>query len=360
MSAVENSASDEAKNPKLQAFYRKVLQILARIIGFLFTRTTVTGRENIPTEGPVLFCANHLSTYDAVLMLTYLPSNAQFVGPGDFKLLWPANIVVKNLGIIMVDRGAVDRQSLKRMEAVLKEGGLLGLFPEGGTWEKGIEDVKSGATYLSLTTGARIVPIALGGTYQVWSKMARLKRPKVTVHFGKPLDPITVSGDRKTRQAELQTASVDLMRQIYAWLPKEDQEFYDLIPRQRFRAELSFSPNSLTLDNPPALSALTELISKPNLFSPLHKNAKLPLRPFVERLDQFTPAAEFDEALRALQGAFNETFKGYLEYRLGDEKAAQVYADISEFLPIAQKAAQDHLSIRFTPHISVVDEASAE
>jgi hypothetical protein len=289
------------------------------------------------------------------LLLTYLPKETQLVGPGDFKLLWPANLIVENIGLILTKRGKMDRKSIKQMLDVLKKDGLLALFPEGGTWEKGIEDVKSGADYLSMMTDAPIVPMPLGGTYQVWSKILRLKRPKVTIHFCEPLPPVKVSDNRQTRQQELQDASVDMMKLIYQKLPPEDQHLYDIIPKQRFHATLDFMPPTFAVEDVPKLSGLAELVSKPNLFSPLHKNAKLPLAPFTKRLGEYTPAIEFVDAAHALKVAFEDEFQGYLEYRLGDEKAKQVYADLEDLLPLAQEATKASVNIRFSPHVEVVE-----
>lgn len=336
----------ERRRFRKQMRFRKLMRWIGRMGGRMLTRIEVTGQENIPSEGPVLFAANHLSTYDAVLMLVHLPPQTQILGPGDFKLLWPANIIIENIGIIMVNRGAVDRNSMKAMEKVLKDGGFLGLFPEGGTWEKGLEDVKSGAAYLSVTTGATIVPIALGRTYQVWSKMFRLKRPKVTMHFCEPMPPVQLSGDRKLRQQELQDASVDLMKRIFAHLPPEDQQFYAEIPRRRYEGIVSFEP-TLTLDDVPALSGIAELVSKPNLFSPLHRNAKLPLAPFTTHLGKFVAASDLEAAARALQTAFENDFKGFLEYRLGEAKEQQIDADLATLISIGQQATQSGVKVCF-------------
>lgn len=347
---------EAAKQLKKQMRVRNVLRFIGRWFARIFTRIEVTGLENIPTEGPVIFGGNHSSTFDPILLLTYLPKQTQLVGPGDFKLLWPANLVVENIGLILTKRGKMDRQSIKQMLDVLKNNGLLALFPEGGTWEKGIEDVKSGAAYLSMMTDAPIVPMALGGTYQVWSKIFRLKRPKVSVHFCQPMPAVKVSDNRQTRQQELQDASVELMKVIYEKLPPEDQQMYDLIPKQEFLATLDFMPTTFAVEETPKLSGLAELVSKPNLFSPLHKNAKLPLTPFTKRLGQYTPAIEFVDAAHALKVAFEDEFQGYLEYRLGDEKAKRVYADLEELLPLAQEATKSNVNIRFTPHVEVKDE----
>lgn len=334
---------------KRQRRMRTILRIIGQAFEKLLTRTVVTGRENIPTQGPVLFAPNHFSTYDALILMLHLPKEAQLVGPGDFKLLWPANVVVENIGLILTDRGSVDRHSLRQMEDVLKNNGMLGLFPEGGTWEKGIHDVKSGAAYLSMVTGATIVPMSLGGTYWAWDNILHFRRPRITIHFGKPIPPVQTSGNRKTRQEELQQASEDLMDRIYEHLPPEDQRLYNEVPRKRYRAELEFMPTTLKPEHLPVLSGLTELISKPNLFNPMHRNAKLPVRPFVDRKGQFTPAREFQVAVLALQEAFDTAFKGYLEYRLGDEKAALIRQDFEAFLPVIEQAIQADVAIKYTP-----------
>ncbi len=350
-------SEEERKKLKRQYFFRRVLRGFGRFIASLVTRTTVTGHENIPADGPVLFAGNHMSTYDAAMMLMYLPQESQILGPGDFKLLWPANVVVENIGVIMVKRGTVDRVSMKAMEKVLKSRGMLGLFPEGGTWEKGIEDVKSGAAYLSMTTKSPVVPIAIGGTYQVWNKILRLQRPEVTFHFCEPMPAMQLSGDRKKRQQELQAYSIELMQRIYKHLPPADQRMYDEVPLQEFRAELEFMPVTDQFKQVPALPGLTELISKPNLFSPLHRNAGLPLDPFTQRLGRFTPAHDVVVAIKALQAAFENDFKGYLEYRLGEEKAQQIYDDLAVLLPIAEDAARHELLMRVTSHVSLRDTA---
>ncbi|PJF42572.1 MAG: hypothetical protein CUN55_09885 [Phototrophicales bacterium] len=339
-------SEEERRKIRRQMRNRAILRWFGHLAGRLLTRIEVTGKENIPTEGPVIFAANHLSTYDAVLMLVHLPPQTQILGPGDFKLLWPANIIVENIGIIMVKRGAVDRHSMREMEKVLKNGGFLGLFPEGGTWEKGLEDVKSGAAYLSATTGATIVPIALGNTYQVWSKMFRLKRPKVTMHFCEPMPPVQLSGDRKTRQQELQDASVELMKRIFEHLPPSDQKFYLEMPRRRYRGILTFEP-SIALDTTSDFSGIAELVSKPNLFSPLHRNAKLPLKPFTSHLGRFVTAEELDVAARSLLTAFENDFKGFLEYRLGEEKEQRILGDLKELVSVAQHAAKESAKVKF-------------
>lgn len=335
----------------------RLLRRLFRVAGWavvrLLTRTTITGRAHLQTEGPVIFAGNHMSTFDALLLLVLMPPDAVLVGPGDFRLLWPANLVVHHLGLILMKRGAVDREGLKRMVDALKAGGRLGIFPDGGTWEKPIDDVKSGATYLSMVSGARIVPMAYGGTYQVWARMLRLQFPRITVTIGAPLPPVTMSGDRKRRQDELQAAAVDLMYKIYNLLPPDVQARYDRLARERYAGSLAVRPAGSLAPLPPEvrLDALAELVVKPNLFSPLYHNARLPVRPLV-RHGRFFPAHKMKTAVDALGAAFADgDFSSYLEYRLGDTKAAEIRAALAA-ISAALDSADGRVRVAFVPTVT--------
>lgn len=332
-------------------FLRRVVRIAGWILLRLLTRTTITGRENLAIPGPVIYTANHASTFDGLLILVLVPLDTIFIGPGDFRLLWPANWAVKSMGLILMKRGSVDREGLKRMLDALKAGGRLAMFPEGGMWEKPIDDVKSGATYLSQATGARIVPMGFGGTYQVWVRMLRLQFPRVTVHIGEPLPPIQVSDDRKRRQDDLQAAAVNLMHRIYELLPPDTQARYDRLARQQFSGELRFRPNTLQPPDVP-LSALAELVVKPNLFSPLRLNARLPVGPFA-CYGRYVPPRRMKIAADALQHAFAEgDFGGYLEYRLGEAKAVEVRAALAAISATMDEADAHGAKVAFVPTVT--------
>lgn len=329
---------------------RRVLRWLGQITIRLLTRTTITGREYLQTPGPVIFAGNHASTFDALFLLTALPFETALVGPGDFKLLWPANWVIGHVGLILTRRGSVDRESLKQMLDVLKGGGRLALFPEGGTWEKPIDDVKPGVAYLSHATGAAIVPMGFGGTYQVWRDVVRLRRPRITVQIGPPLPPVTVSGDRARRQDELQAAAVDLMWRIYDLLPPQTQAHYDRLARLHFSGRLLLDSNRVA---PPdvSLDALAELVSKPNLFSPLYKNARLPVKPFLHPR-RFFSAQAMQTAADALLNAFSAgDFAGYLEYRLGEDKADEIRAALRAISGVMVEAHRVGVKASFEPAV---------
>jgi 1-acyl-sn-glycerol-3-phosphate acyltransferase len=324
------------------------LILLGRLIEVFLTRTKYEGLSKIPKEGPLLIVSNHASTYDAILMRMNMPRNAYFVGPGDFKLALGGTWVLRNSGVIFTKRGSVDRQSLKQMESVLKSGGILGIFPEGGTWEKRIEDVKAGAAYLSYTTGAPILPVAFGGTYQVWYDVFRLKFPKILMRVGDIIPPVELSGNRKTRQVELQQASIDLMWKIYDMLPPEDQQRYDEMELQRFTGVVEVEAGDTYTD----YNELAELLLKPNLLAPLKMNSEEHNGPFTSKLNKFVSGRELMASAQTFQNLLEGDFKGYLEYRLGDAKSQAVYRqleslrDLTEAIPDAKVrlAAQMYLA----------------
>src|SRR5688572_1703901 len=115
--------------------------------------------ENIPTHGHAICAANQSSVYGAILYFAYLPAQTQYVGPGDFRLRYPNRMAAEWTDVILVKRGSSDTTSLRAMLDTLKSGGFIGLFPDGGTWEKRLYDVKDGAAYLSMVAQAPIVPI---------------------------------------------------------------------------------------------------------------------------------------------------------------------------------------------------------
>jgi 1-acyl-sn-glycerol-3-phosphate acyltransferase len=318
-----------------------LLMLTSWLVQTFLTRTKIEGRRGIPKQGPLIFVANHASIYDAMLIRLHCPRRTWFVGPGDFKLAGNGTWFLKNSGVILTKRGTTDRQSLKQMELVLKAGGLLAIFPEGGTWEKTIDDVKPGAAYLSMATGAPIMLVSIGGTYEIMGKLFKFKFPRVHMKFGEVLPPVTVSDNRKTRQQELQAAGIEMMRKIYDMLPSDDQARYDLMERQHYGGYLEMkSANGYTPAELPTqlnIPLLAELVQKPNLFAPLNMKDVERFYGFTLEKGEYKAPAHFVSAVAYLRQLFETEFKGFLEYRLGEEKAQQLYADLSSAQSFAEQ-----------------------
>ncbi|NDJ60077.1 MAG: 1-acyl-sn-glycerol-3-phosphate acyltransferase [Chloroflexi bacterium] len=335
---------------------RRLYRSFGRVAVALLTRTTVIGRENIP-EGPALLAGNHFSSYDAPVIIMHYPFGIQSVGFADFRKSWKAKFLYDSVDAIPIHRTSVDRKAMNAMIDVLKRGGKLALYPEGGSWEKGFYDVKDGVAYLSMVTGVPIVPIAVNGTYDVWRRVCRLQRPRITIEFGEPLPPVA-SADRKTRRQELQQASEDLMHTIYGMLDDDDLIHYATIERQCFTGRLEIQAGKrgaaplageLAEAADQRFDVLAELFSKQNMFTPFHEHERLPMKPFLKA--RFFKAADFKVSVDALYEALNGRFKGFLTYRIGEDKEERGRVEIETLKRLADLAVEHDLKLRFTSEV---------
>ena len=310
---------------------RRFSQAIIRVL----TRTSFSGLEQIPTEGALLVVANHASTIDPLLLFAAIQrDDVTFVGPGDFRLQFPANLAVNLPNIIRVKRSnQLEMTALKRMMAVLKQGHCLALFPEGGTWEKPLADAKSGAAYLSMVTGAPITPIGLGGTYQAWLPVGKLQRPHLSVKVGSLL-PAVSQPEKKAQREQVQLdATTQMMHRIYDLLPPFDQARYDDLAHTSYGLQIAMQVPGVSMPSVTSLLdglVLGEILQKPNLLEPLIKIAKLPLAPLLT--DRYHKPAVVVNAARALLESLRGDFAGYMEYRLGEVKSQRLYTSLESLI----------------------------
>jgi 1-acyl-sn-glycerol-3-phosphate acyltransferase len=175
--------------------YRVCAGLVSGLSKVLF-RPTVTGAENIPLEGPVIIAPIHRSNVDFALTLFISKRKVFFMAKDSlFKvpLLGP---LITHLGAFPIHRGSADRESMAHSEAVLRQGHALVLFPEGTRKEgRGVAPLHDGAMFVAARTGAKIVPVGIGGSDRAMPKGAKLPRPaKIRIVVGVPIDPPSSEG----------------------------------------------------------------------------------------------------------------------------------------------------------------------
>ncbi|MGZ4581879.1 MAG: lysophospholipid acyltransferase family protein [Nocardioidaceae bacterium] len=121
------------------------------------------GVEHVPATGPVVLASNHIGLLDGPLMTAFTPrpvhamvKREMFEGAtGRFLLA---------VGQIPLRRFEVDAGAIKACVRVLRDGGVVGVYPEGRRGDGEFRDLRGGVAYLALVTGAPVVPLAVFGT----------------------------------------------------------------------------------------------------------------------------------------------------------------------------------------------------
>jgi 1-acyl-sn-glycerol-3-phosphate acyltransferase len=206
---------------------RQVMQFLARLALRGLTDLEIDGEENFPKTGPLIIVGNHFSFIDPVAFISLAPWPLDFVGGavtphaprivGFLPRLW---------GYLPVYRGTGSTYALKEGRKILNKGGVLGIFPEGGSWAQILRPARPGAALLAAQTGAPILPVGLIGLTKVFPSLRNLKRAKVKFRIGKLFGPFKISGSRYEQRKQLNEIGQEIMRKIAALIPAEDGGIY--------------------------------------------------------------------------------------------------------------------------------------
>ena len=221
---------------------RRVLRgLLRRVTQVLFAGLMdlqIVGQENLPKNGPLLVVANHFSFIDPVAMVRLAPWPIEFIG--GFRMpnapAWTA-LIPKIWGYYPIYRGTASRDGLRAAEAVLAQGGVLGIFPEAGNWATVLRPARPGAAFLVSRTGAPILPMGFHGLLDVFPRLRDRRRARVTLRIGKPFGPFHVTGRGRARRHQLEEIGHEIMGRIAELIPPERRGHYSDDPAIRAAAQ---------------------------------------------------------------------------------------------------------------------------
>ncbi|GAB4269306.1 MAG: lysophospholipid acyltransferase family protein [Candidatus Promineifilaceae bacterium] len=217
---------------------RAILQHLSRLALKTLSNFQVVGTENLPESGPLLVVANHFDFADPVVLIAALPFPLEFFA-GTVRPAAPTIVkwIPEVWKIYPVIRGSGSRYALKAAEYVMKQNGVLGIFPEGGAWAQVLRPPRPGTAYVASRTGVKILPVGIVGMHKLFPSLKQGKRPTVTVRIGQPFGPFSVNGRGRERREQLDEIGHEIMRQIGALLPSEELGMYSPDPAVRAAAE---------------------------------------------------------------------------------------------------------------------------
>ena len=163
----------------------------------LLARPTVEGLHHIPADGGAILAGNHLAVADSFLVplllprrVTYLAKREYFTQPGLVGRI--KRLFFTGVGQVPVDRSSASaaQAALDTAVRLLREGKLLGIYPEGTRSPDGrLYKGKTGVARMALEADVPVIPVAMIGTDRLNPIGSRMWRPhRVHIRIGEPLD----------------------------------------------------------------------------------------------------------------------------------------------------------------------------
>jgi 1-acyl-sn-glycerol-3-phosphate acyltransferase len=200
----------------------------------ILSRLEVRGLEHVPKSGPVILAANHFSFVDPPILLAASPRMVEFIGGAD-RINSPGwtRMLPKLWGFIPAYRGAFSRSTLRSSLEILEQGGVMGIFPEGGNWAGLLRPARPGIGFLAAASGASVVPVSIAGAEHV---LTQQREPlHVTCHTPVPAPVVSAKG--RERRAALDAFGAEVMARIADGLPDDLRGAHSTCPNARAAAE---------------------------------------------------------------------------------------------------------------------------
>ncbi|MDO7905092.1 lysophospholipid acyltransferase family protein [Paenibacillus sp. JX-17] len=177
----------------IYVFCRNVLRLIYAIL----FRLEAVGKENVPKEGGVMLCSNHISNFDPPTVGILLDRKVHFMAKAELFKVPVLGWLIERLGAFPVKRGGVSKESIKLAITILREGKVMGIFPEGS---RGAGIGKKGAASFALRSGAAVIPVAVIGNYKVFRKIKVIYGAPVSLEEFKSRDmegdPLELATDK--------------------------------------------------------------------------------------------------------------------------------------------------------------------
>jgi 1-acyl-sn-glycerol-3-phosphate acyltransferase len=149
-----------------------------------FTRLRVYGKERVPPEGGIVVACNHFSWVDPPALGAASPRTLYYMAKIEAHAAPGLGALIRAFGCFPVRRGESDRDAVRTMRTIVRDGLALGLFVEGTRQRSGVPGTaQPGAAMVGLQEDVPVVPVAVHGS-QAW-------RPgnfhPVSIAWGEPM-----------------------------------------------------------------------------------------------------------------------------------------------------------------------------
>jgi 1-acyl-sn-glycerol-3-phosphate acyltransferase len=214
-------------------FIRRLLKSGIALAFGLLADVRINGRENLPEGGPLIVVGNHFHFLDPLMFIHLLPYPLEFVGGAKMPNAPGATHFLQKLfGVIPTARGTVSRDTLYGAESIIKQNGVLGIFPEGGSWATVLRPPRPGTAFLAWRTQAPILPVGIDGSVGFFKNLRKGRVP-ITLNIGKPFGPLGGNSNSRPSREELDGMGHIIMRHVAELIPADKRGFYSDDPAIR-------------------------------------------------------------------------------------------------------------------------------
>ena len=184
----------------------KIIKNIFRVYFLLFNKITIKGYENIPEFGGIIICPNHIHWLDPVLIGTFIKREITYMAKAELFEIKIVSLALKGIHAFPVKRGTPDLSAIKNAFRSVKQGKVLGIFPEGTRSTDGmLLPAESGVALIAIKTNAPVIPIRIAGSYKIFRN--------ITITIGKPVIFDNYK-DKKLSSEEINDASQLIMMEI--------------------------------------------------------------------------------------------------------------------------------------------------
>jgi 1-acyl-sn-glycerol-3-phosphate acyltransferase len=196
----------------------EVVRIATSLYAWTFFRARAIDAHKVPAGGPVILAPNHFSFMDHFFVGAFIRRRVNFMAKSQL-FVPPMQFIYTHGGVFPVRRGFQDEEAFLTANGILRRGGAIVMYSEGGRSRTGAlsEQPKRGIGRLALESGVPVVPVAIHGSSHV-RNWKRGQFPKVWVRYGDAIRWPQVADSTRDQQQAVANEIFARIKTLYATL----------------------------------------------------------------------------------------------------------------------------------------------
>lgn len=153
--------SEEKQPGRRRSFWYGTARALATVALHTVLPVRYHHAERLTGEPPMIVIGNHQSWLDPVVIgFAIKKRQVTFMGKKELAANGLIRGILKEAGVILVDRHNTDMEAMRACMKALRGGEILGIFPEGTRHHEGVmREMETGVAMLALRSGAPVIPV---------------------------------------------------------------------------------------------------------------------------------------------------------------------------------------------------------